>query len=156
MNLIQDREYKYFVATNDDGWLCGGGGAISLAHTHTHTHTHTPPPPPPPAAADCLAQTHISRDLQHLGTRILRARDLAPSTHTRAAYMLFATHRERRLVQVAIARQRACGDYPCGHVQRRVGRSLSRAHTRSHGQNLGAARGSYPVVCPPQRRQAPR
>jgi len=24
-NRIQDREYKYFVATNDDGWLCGGG-----------------------------------------------------------------------------------------------------------------------------------
>ena len=24
-NRIQDREYKYFVATNDDGWLVGGG-----------------------------------------------------------------------------------------------------------------------------------
>ena len=24
-NRIQDRDYKYFVATNDDGWLCGGG-----------------------------------------------------------------------------------------------------------------------------------
>ena len=24
-NLIQDREYKYFCATNDDGWLVGGG-----------------------------------------------------------------------------------------------------------------------------------
>lgn len=24
-NRIQDRDYKYFVATNDDGWLVGGG-----------------------------------------------------------------------------------------------------------------------------------
>lgn len=24
-NQIQDRDYKYFVATNDDGWLVGGG-----------------------------------------------------------------------------------------------------------------------------------
>eukprot|EP01052_Picozoa_sp_SAG31_P009083 SAG31_NODE_470_length_15239_cov_19.376288_2_plen_191_part_00 len=24
-NEIQDRDYKHFVATNDDGWLCGGG-----------------------------------------------------------------------------------------------------------------------------------
>jgi hypothetical protein len=24
-NEIQDRDYRYFVATNDDGWLCGGG-----------------------------------------------------------------------------------------------------------------------------------
>lgn len=23
-NEIQDRDYKYFVATNDDGWLVGG------------------------------------------------------------------------------------------------------------------------------------
>jgi hypothetical protein len=27
-NAIQDRSYKYFVATNDDGWLCGGGGEV--------------------------------------------------------------------------------------------------------------------------------
>mmetsp|Transcript_10605 Transcript_10605/g.31626 ORF Transcript_10605/g.31626 Transcript_10605/m.31626 type:complete len:317 (-) Transcript_10605:116-1066(-) len=25
MNLIQDREYKYYAASDDDGWLCGGG-----------------------------------------------------------------------------------------------------------------------------------
>jgi hypothetical protein len=24
-NEIQDRDYQYFVATNDDGWLVGGG-----------------------------------------------------------------------------------------------------------------------------------